>query len=192
MIQYKLYEDFLSESDNSTLLDMALTEDNWKDSEVVSGVSTWRQSKVKHIMKDSIPFLMNKIESKFDILHQEFYRKKSIYDQCEIQLTRSHDGDFYKPHQDIGDDYPYKNRKITFVYYFNTTPKRFSDGKIKIYEHEKNPILGAMYKRSKFVEITPVNNTLLMFPSHLWHEVLPVKCDLDWTYSRFTINGWLH
>jgi SM-20-related protein len=45
----------------------------------------------------------------------------------------------------------------------------------------------------KFVDIEPLRNSLLMFPSWAPHEVMPVSCPSKrFIDSRFAINCWVH
>jgi len=193
MIKYKLFENFLDEDDNKSLVDLALNIEEWKESVTFNdNQEYWRKSKCLNLKREECSVLMDKIEPMFKELHKEFYGKLLTLEDTEIQITRSHDGDFYKPHPDTALDGYLANRRITYVYYIHKTPKQFINGNIRIYNHVDNPVQGRQYKFNDYVEFEPNNNTLLMFPSHQWHEVLPVRCALDYTSSRFTINGWLH
>lgn len=193
MIKYKLLQNFLSKEENESLLQLSLSVEDWKESTTFNdNHGEWRSSKVVVPARKNCSVLIDKIEAMFPDLHKEFYgKKKDLYD-TEIQLTRSHDGDYYKPHPDCGGDEYFQERKVTYVYYMHKRPKQFINGNIRIYEHVENPDLGRQFNRAKYIEFEPLNNTLLLFPSHQWHEVLPVRCAMDWTYSRFTINGWMH
>jgi Rps23 Pro-64 3,4-dihydroxylase Tpa1-like proline 4-hydroxylase len=193
MIKYKLLPNFLSKEDNNDLLQFSLNVENWNQSSTFNDVVVdWRKSKVASLEKKDGSILIDKIEAMFPELHEQFYGKKKDIEDTEIQLTRSHDGDFYKPHPDTGGNEYYEARRVTFVYYMHKLPKQFINGNIRIYDEVEDPIPGRMYDLSKYVEFEPLNNTLLLFPSHQWHEVRPVRCAMDWTYSRFTINGWMH
>jgi len=193
MIQYKLLENFLSKEENKSLIDLALNMEEWKQSTTFKSDKThWRQSKYLMLKKEQCSVLIDKVEKMFPDLHKEFYGKPLKLEDTEIQITRSHDGDFYKPHPDTALDGYLANRRITFVYYIHKLPKQFINGNIRIYDHVENPVVGRQYKFNDYIEFEPNNNALLLFPSHQWHEVLPVRCALDYTSSRFTINGWLH
>ena len=195
MIQYKLIENFLGQEENSKIVEYILQQEDWNKSYTIGGnMDHWRQSKNISLKNENCPILMNKIESMFPEMMSIFYKKKKQkLNSTEIQLTRSSDGDFYKAHPDwVEDAGYYSTRNVTFVYYVHKIPKLFSGGNIRMYEHVDKPVLGRMYKMSKYIDFEPNNDTLLLFPSHQWHEVLPVRCKFDWTYSRFTINGWMH
>lgn len=184
MLKYKIYQDFLSLDDNKKLLDWATGSDEWNKSSIFSDdVKDWRKSNV----------IYTDVKSEPKVLIDKILKDLKIeFNNIEVQLTKSHDGDFYKPHNDIGSEGISMNRKNTFVYYMNKEPKQFLNGNLRIYESVKDDTDHRRYLKSKYTDIKPENNTLIVFPSHLWHEVLPVRCFMDWTYSRFTINGWFH
>jgi len=193
-MKYKLFTNFLSKDENKELMDWSLNVKEWQESKVLSeDVKNWRKSNVyQPKIDDKHHILMDKILPLFPDLHNKYYGEYKKISNIETQLTKSHDGDFYKAHPDNGDSGVFLNRKLTYVYYMHTLPKQFINGNLRIYEEIENPVQGRMYKTNKYIDIEPLNNTLIIFPSYLWHEVLPVRCALDWTYSRFTINGWLH
>ena len=192
-MKYKLLENFLSEEDNKSLIELALNIEEWKVSETFNGnEDIWRQSKCITLQRELCSVLMDKIEFLYPDLYKEFYGSSLKLDSTEIQLTRSHDGDFYKAHPDTSSEGYHATRRVTFVYYIHKSPKQFVNGNIRMYEDVDNPVPGRMYNMSKYIDFEPNNNTLLLFPSHQWHEVLPVKCFGDESGSRFTINGWMH
>ena len=49
----------------------------------------------------------------------------------EAQITASKDGDFFRWHNDNGQD-EVSGRKITFVYFFHREPKLFGGGELRI------------------------------------------------------------
>jgi Rps23 Pro-64 3,4-dihydroxylase Tpa1-like proline 4-hydroxylase len=106
----------------------------------------------------------------------------------ELDMIAHGDGAFFKEHFDrkrvqtrLG------HRVISAVYYFHRSPKSFSGGALRIY-----PIAGSQ-KTKTFIEIEPVNDTLVFFPSWFPHEVLPVSCPSGrFEDSRFAINLWVH
>ncbi len=105
----------------------------------------------------------------------------------EVELVAHGDGAFYAEHQDRYPKSVLGRRIISAVYYFYRVPKSFSGGALRIY-----PIAGRE-KSQVFVEIEPVNDTLIFFPSWFPHEVLPVNCPSgQFENSRFAINCWIH
>ena len=110
--------------------------------------------------------------------------------QVEAQITASNDGDYFRPHEDNGGP-PLHTRELTFVYFFHREPKAFRGGELRIYgtrETNGEAPAGADYRA-----IVPQQNQVVLFPSHLMHEITPVDCPSGaFLASRFTLNGWFH
>jgi SM-20-related protein len=97
------------------------------------------------------------------------------------QITASNNNDFLSPHPDKTE---LTNHLLTFVYYFHQIPKSFIGGSLVIY---------ALDNQCQFEVVEPVDNTLILFNSRFWHEVLTVRCpSQDFMHSRFTVNGWFN
>jgi SM-20-related protein len=99
------------------------------------------------------------------------------------------DGAFFTEHRDtvVEGQKVIIRRIISAVYYFHRLPKSFSGGVLRIY-----PLAGRE-KSDAFVDIEPVNDTLIFFPSRFPHEVLPVSCPSgQFEDSRFAINCWVY
>jgi Rps23 Pro-64 3,4-dihydroxylase Tpa1-like proline 4-hydroxylase len=126
-----------------------------------------------------------------EVLAQMSIDPFSIAD-IEAQLTAHNQGHYYKLHNDNG-VLQTAARRITFVYYFHREPKSFTGGELRIF----NRILAQGSESipgqaEAFKLIQPLNNSIVFFPSHYFHEVLPVECPSKlFVDSRFTINGWL-
>lgn len=105
----------------------------------------------------------------------------------EIEMVAHGDGAFFGQHCDRYSQSPLNDRLISAVYYFHRIPKSFFGGVLRIY-----PLAGRG-KSKAFVEIEPVNDTLVFFPSWFPHEVLPVDCPSGrFEDSRFSINCWVY
>ncbi len=107
----------------------------------------------------------------------------------ECQVTAHNDGDFYRVHNDAGSPRT-KHRTLSYVYYFQSRPKSFQGGELRLYEVA---IKDGFYAAGEsYWLIEPKDNALLFFPSHAMHEVLPVTCaSRAFEDSRFTVNGWV-
>ena len=104
----------------------------------------------------------------------------------EAQITATNDGDFFGVHSDNSEP-PYEARELSFVYYFHREPKPFTGGELRLYRP------AAPGDPTHYETVVPEQNTIIVFPSSLLHEVLPVKCPSRvFADSRFTLNGWLH
>lgn len=107
----------------------------------------------------------------------------------ETELVAHGDGAFYKRHIDTQTAH-YENvdhiRVLSGVYYFNAEPKAFSGGALRLYA------IGGKQDED-FIDIEPLRNSLLVFPSWAPHEVMPVSCPSKrFINSRFAINCWVH
>ena len=103
----------------------------------------------------------------------------------QIEMVAHGDGAFYRPHTDTftGDEYtPGGRRRMTMVYYLHRQPRRFTGGRLRMFD-----LAGA-----ETIEIEPVHDSLLVFPSAARHEVETVSCP-DGTFAdgRFSVNIWL-
>lgn len=98
----------------------------------------------------------------------------------EFQLTTHNDGEFYKWHTDNGTRET-ENRIVTFVYYFHSMPRRFHGGDLAIHLDNEQKLI-----------VVPTNDSMILFSSHLKHEVREVLCPSGlFGDGRFTINGWI-
>lgn len=103
---------------------------------------------------------------------------------AEFELCAYGDGGRFAPHVDVVPP-PAATRVMTCVYYFSRTPAPFTGGGLRLFAWpgatERDPI-----------DIEPICDRLVMFPSFLKHEVLPVALDSDdWLDRRFNLTCWL-
>ena len=78
------------------------------------------------------------------------------------------------------------NRRLTGVYYFFREPQQFKGGHIRLFP------FGAGRQSEDFIAIPPQQNTLLVFPSWVGHEVTPIECPTqNFADCRFAVNCWL-
>ena len=108
----------------------------------------------------------------------------------DFEITAFRDGNRFGAHIDT-DERVARVRVLSCVYYFAVTPRRFSGGELQLYGF---PTLSAAKRGSPaFVDVIPETDTMVVFPSWLRHEVLPVRVPSGvWLDSRFTVNCWLH
>ena len=109
-------------------------------------------------------------------------------DRLELGLAAHGHGAFYRPHIDlvIGEEAvnpsPESQRALSAVHYFHAEPKRFSGGELRLFR------LGS---ESGFVDIEPLQNSLIAFHSWMRHEVRPVAVPSgEFRDYRFAINCW--
>ena len=116
----------------------------------------------------------------------------------EIQLAAHGDGAHYKPHLDVplGEKRkplgaaPGEDRVLSAVYYYHREPRGFSGGALRLHR------FSADWDRtdadpSSYVDVQPLDNSLVAFPSWAMHEVRPVSCPSGrFEDYRFALNCW--
>jgi 2OG-Fe(II) oxygenase superfamily len=108
--------------------------------------------------------------------------------EIERQLTAHGSGGFFAPHVDTGHPIT-SNRRISCVYYFHASPRRFTGGELKLYDTWFTPF--GSTAAATHTTITPADNSVVFFPSDAFHEVCPVHCETEaFGGSRFTITIW--
>ena len=106
----------------------------------------------------------------------------------EFEFARYGDGSYFKTHVDTNEQVE-RVRILSCVYYFAAIPPRFKGGELRLRgfpdPFRKTP--------GPTIDITPEPDKLVIFPSWLEHEVLPVHVPSDvWLDGRFSINCWIH
>jgi SM-20-related protein len=174
-------ENFLEPEKNSEILNWA-QENQYEfiSSTVSTGVEDYRRSDVAFRFP-----LISTFKSRIRTIIPPVLAALGLEMICmgdvESQLTATGDGGFFKAHTDRGVTTP--NRIISYVYYLHSIPKPFTGGELRLYESRDS---------SKFKVIEPTNNSLVLFKSDCWHEVMPVQNSEKFADSRFTINGWVN
>jgi Rps23 Pro-64 3,4-dihydroxylase Tpa1-like proline 4-hydroxylase len=94
------------------------------------------------------------------------------------------DGAYYKPHIDMGGSSFHRSRVLSAVYYFFRTPAAFTGGELRLFRLDLP---------GEFVDVPPVDNQLVVFPSMIPHEVRPVRVPSGhYADARFAFNLWVH
>ncbi len=116
----------------------------------------------------------------------------------ELELAAHGDGAHYGAHLDIPVGQgrrtigarPGEDRVLSGVYYFYNEPKGFSGGALRLYRFNAKPAEGSAGD-SDYVDIQPLNNSLVAFPSWATHEVRRVSCASGaFRDYRFALNCW--
>ena len=108
--------------------------------------------------------------------------------ETERQLTAHGGGGFFAPHVDTGHPIA-ASRRVSCVYYFHASPRRFTGGELRLYDTWVTP--SGSTAAGTYTTLTPVDNSVVFFPSDAFHEVRPVRCETDaFGDSRFTITVW--
>lgn len=116
----------------------------------------------------------------------------------ELELAAHADGAYYRPHIDIpvganrqplGAE-PGQDRVLSAVYYFYAEPKAFSGGQLRLYPFGPIPAASAP-PPADHVDLEPVRNSLVAFPSWVPHEVRPIRVPSgEFQDYRFALNCW--
>jgi Rps23 Pro-64 3,4-dihydroxylase Tpa1-like proline 4-hydroxylase len=116
----------------------------------------------------------------------------------ELEIAAHPDGAFYSPHIDIpvgqarqpigantGED-----RVLSAVYYFYGEPKRFLGGQLRLYPFGLTPRADEP-RPANHIELEPLRNSLVAFPSWVPHEVRPISVPSGrFEDYRFAVNCW--
>lgn len=180
-MQYIWWKDFLDPDTLSLAQQVALeNKHRFVDTTVSTGEVGYRKSTVLwhyHFIplynkftakiREYLPYMQQELGVPFD-LHS-----------MEVQLTASNDGEYFKTHTDNGSA-DTASRRLTFVYYFLLSDyRRFTGGELRLRFANKE------------VSIDPQHNSIVIFPSGTWHEVMPVSVPTGaFEHSRLTLNGW--
>ena len=108
-------------------------------------------------------------------------------DSLSMELVAHGDGDFYNCHIDtfVGAGRPDTDRVLTGVYYFHGRPRAFDGGELRLFS------ILPPEKGGTYVDIEPLNDSLLLFPAWVPHEVRRISCPGGgFAQSRFAINCW--
>jgi SM-20-related protein len=113
----------------------------------------------------------------------------------ELQIAAYGDGAHFAFHTDTGTGTSHAptRRMLTAIYYFYRDPKLFTGGDLRLYDLRARPSSNTSSGPDAFVTIAPEQNSLLVFPSELGHEVMPVvQATGNFSDFRFVVNCWLH
>jgi len=130
-----------------------------------------------------------KIRSALPTLFEKLGSPPFVPFDIELELIAHGDGAFFALHKDTFGQTTeaQSHRVISAVYYFHELPKAFSDGVLRLHPLAPDP------SSNSHVDIEPLNDTLVFFPSWFPHEVTLVKCpSRRFEDSRFAINCWIH
>lgn len=188
--RYIQLTNFLSSDLHHRILNHAVQQEAvFVGSSTSTGDVDYRQSSVLHHFPEFADLMRGEIHRAFADVITSLKVNSFNITQVEAQLTSHNDGHYYKIHNDNGSE-DTATRVLTYVYYFYQEPKPFSGGNLRIYDSriENNYYVQA----DSFQDVNPINNSIVFFPSHYMHEVLPIVCpSRQFADSRFTINGWV-
>jgi Rps23 Pro-64 3,4-dihydroxylase Tpa1-like proline 4-hydroxylase len=110
--------------------------------------------------------------------------------RIEAQVTASNDGSYFGIHTDADYD-KLALRHLTYVYYFNGTPKGFEGGELRVYDDVLRN--NRLARGETFQVVLPRHNSIVFLWARAMHEVRPVRVPSQaFRDSRFTVNGWVN
>jgi Rps23 Pro-64 3,4-dihydroxylase Tpa1-like proline 4-hydroxylase len=150
----------------------------------------YRRSRVLYDIDPIRTMFDTRLEALLPHVRKELGLDWFALDRIETQMTAHGDGDFFRVHTDSGGP-AVETRMVTFVYYFALRPDAFKGGDLRVFDNVERD--GYYHPADTFTTVEPRDNSVVFFPSTLFHEVLPVRTSgegLD--RHRFTVNGWFH
>lgn len=198
--RYLRITDFFSPEDHQRLLTEAIaSEEDFQESGVYSDKGA---ALTDHNVRKSRTLVGPRLEELWDMFAQQLHgilpavrQELGIpwfpLGQIERQLTAHGSGGFFAPHMDRGQSHA-ATRRISCVYYFYASPRRFTGGELKLYD---TWIMGdrSSLNASSYTTLAPLDNSVVFFPSDEYHEVCPVQAESDaFGDSRFTVTIWFH
>jgi len=198
--RYVRVMDFLAPAEHRRLLDHVLAhQDEFQDSGIVGpdgqlGVLDYGFRRSRTLYNQRLEEMWEMFERRLAGILPAVRRELGLpwfsVDKVERQLTVHGTGGFFAPHVDTGSPIVAK-RRISCVYYFHETPKRFTGGELKLYDTWVTP--SGTTGAPTHTTLAAVDNSIVFFPSDAFHEVCPVHADTDaFGESRFTVTIWFH
>ena len=187
---YVLLENFVDPALQGDLLKFVATSERaFAPATPPAGDAAYRRSLVLHDFPQFAGLFRDRVRSLVPQLTTAFGIGEFPLGEIECQLIAHNDGDFFGLHNDNGSPETIE-RTISYAFYFHNEPKSYSGGQFRLYN--SRIANGRLECAEAAAEIEPKNNSILFFPSHCHHEVLPVSCPSNrFVDSRFTITGWV-
>ena len=195
--RYVRITDFLSPAEHQRLLDHVLANlTEFQDSGIIGQQG---ENTRDYGVRKSLTFSGAGLEEIWDMFDQRLHGilpavRKQLgiswfrLGEIERQLTAHGSGGFFAPHVDTGHPIA-ANRRVSCIYYFHASPRRFTGGDLKLYDTWVTP--SGTTGAGTYTKLTPVDNSIVFFRSDAFHEVCPVHCESEaFGDSRFTMTIW--
>jgi SM-20-related protein len=193
------FRDVLAPADRQALLDWTIANRDRFRAAGLRGAGVDPSRRIADKLKDLGPFHAL-VEARLRELLPEILARIGVQpfpiEHVELNIAAHGDGAFFSRHRDIpigpgrapigGDRSGTQDRLVSAVFYFHREPKAFSGGALRLYR-----IGGDIDLAEDRVEVAPLSNSLLVFPSWAIHEVCRVDCPSGrFEDHRFAINAW--
>jgi Rps23 Pro-64 3,4-dihydroxylase Tpa1-like proline 4-hydroxylase len=190
---YYIKDNFFGQALVSQLLEhVSANKDHFSASTVGSNEGRIDQEiRISSILYDFGP-LKNAVKAGFKAILPEALEKLRMQSfelkGTEREIVAHGNGAFYRRHIDTFTGSSESSvRVLTAVYYFHSQPRKFQGGAIRLLPLRSNEDDGI------YLDVEPINDRLLLFPSWVPHEVRPIISNSgDFMGSRFAINCWYH
>ena len=196
--RYVRMTDFLSPAEHQRLLEVALAfEDDFRESGIIGqqGEATvnFEVRRSRTLQGPHLDELWGMFEGRLRAVlpgvRQELGVPWFPLGKIERQLTAHGGGGFFAPHTDTGHP-DVAGRRVSCVYYFHASPRRFTGGELKLYDTWVTPT--GSTAAGTYTTLAPVDNSVVFFPSDAWHEVCPVYPATEaFGDCRFAITIWV-
>jgi len=197
--RYLRITDFLAREEHERLRSHALAcQDAFKDSGIIDrdggDLKNYGVRKSRTLHGDATNEVRRTFEQRVRHMLSHVRRELGLawfpVGDVEVQLTAHTSGGFFAPHTDTGHPMV-ADRRISCVYYFHRSPRRFTGGDLKLYDNwvtNHGSTAAATY-----TVLAPLDNSIVFFPSDTFHEVCPVQSETDaFGDSRFAVTIWVH
>ncbi len=193
------YRDFLDSAEHEALLEWAIAHRERFEPARLTGHVVDHKRRIAERLNDLGPH-RSVIERRLEENLPDIFRRTGTrpfkIEHFELEIAAHGDGAFFAHHSDMpvghgrkplgGDKTGKQDRLVSAVYYLHREPKRFSGGTLRLYR------LGDHNASGDYVEFEPRQNSLVVFPSWVRHEVRRVSCpDCGFEDYRFAVNAWL-
>ena len=200
MPPFHIYRDFLAPEDNAALAAWAIAhEEYFAPSRLFGDVYNADRRSSTSLASTVEKSWRKKIEARVDALAPTLFANAGVapFDIVkELEMVAYNDTARFKPHLDVqtgASRHERRDRILSGVYYFHREPKRFSGGALRLFGFGAEGVaVHGGEDSSTFVDIPPEQNSFVLFPSWVRHEVREVSCpSKQFADSRFAVNCWL-
>jgi Rps23 Pro-64 3,4-dihydroxylase Tpa1-like proline 4-hydroxylase len=192
------YRDFLQPAEHEALLEWAIANSARYEPARLTGHVIDPKRRIAERLNDLGPHrtvLERRLKEHLPDIFRRTGSRPFEIEYFELEIAAHGDGAFFAHHSDIpvgpgrkplgGDKTGKQDRLVSAVYYFHREPRRFTGGTLRLYR------LGDHEASGDFVEFEPEQNSLVVFPSWVRHEVRPVSCPgCAFEDYRFAVNAW--
>ncbi|HEV2078766.1 MAG TPA: 2OG-Fe(II) oxygenase [Allosphingosinicella sp.] len=193
------FERFLPKDDHHELLEWTLAHRRLFQPSTIAGGVLDPKKRISERTRQLGPWtarFVDRIAEHLDPIFAATGTSAFNVDHYELEVVAHCDGAHFSRHTDIpvgpgrkpvgGDDSGRHERLLSAVYYFQAEPRQFSGGQLRLHR------LGSDGSPGDYLDVDPVQNSLVVFPSWTSHEVMRVTCQsARFEDGRFAVNCWL-